>query len=158
MIPTSASTPPTRSSISWPSTGWRLTIVDSASVSLPGLVDDLVGHADLADVVQQRGELEVAAVARVEAEGSPTAQRERDDAVAVLAAGVGVVGLEQVAHQQRGAAIGVRQRERLVDARAPLAREEGEQPHDGKHDGHGERLALAGHAARMPIGRGRRRR
>ena len=91
---------------------------------LAGLVDDLVGDADLADVVQQRGELEVAPVARVEPEGVADGQGERDDAVAVLAAGVGVVGLEQVAHEQRGAAVGVRERERLVDVRAPLAREE----------------------------------
>jgi hypothetical protein len=96
--------------------------------------------------VQEGGELEVAPVARAEAEGIAHGQGERHDPVAVLAAGVGIVGLEQVAHQQRGAAVGVRQRERLVDVCAPLAREEGEQPHDGKHEGDGERLALAGHA------------
>ena len=128
---------------------------------LARLVDDLVGHADLADVVQQRGELEVAPVARVEAEGVADRERERDDAVAVLAAGVGVVGLEQVAHQQRGAAVGVRERERVVDARAPLAREEGEQAHERQHERDGERLALAGDAgedAHRARARRRRRR
>ena len=113
---------------------------------LARLVDDLVGHADLADVVQQRGELEVAPAASIELEGVADRKRERDDAVAVLTAGVGVVGLEQVAHEQSGAAVGVRERERLVDVRAPLAREECEQAHDRQHERHCERLALARHA------------
>ena len=79
-------------------------------------------------------------------EGVADREGERDDAVAVLTAGVGVVGLEQVAHEQSGAAVGVRERERLVDVRAPLAREEREQAHDRQHQRHRERLALARHA------------
>ena len=82
----------------------------------PGLVDDLVRDPDLADVVQQRDELGVAAAAASRPSTSATAIDERDD-VAAVRARVGVVGLDDVAEQQRRAAVGVAELERLVDAR-----------------------------------------
>ena len=91
----------------------------SSARQLAGLVEDLVGRLELADVVQQRAELEVALRDGVEAELAADGQREHDDALAVLAAGVGVVGLEHLAHQQRAAAVGVAERERVLDP--PLA-------------------------------------
>ena len=41
-------------------------------IELAGLVDDLLGDGDLADVVQERAELQVAALGRVEASALPT--------------------------------------------------------------------------------------
>ena len=85
-------------------------------VERAGLVDDLGGDADLADVVQQRNELGVAPVARVrDAELVADGEHEVDD-VAAVAAGVLVVGLDDVAEQEGGAAVRVAQLERVVDA------------------------------------------
>ena len=119
-----ASTPPTRSSICCPSTGWRLTISHSSRSSLPGLLMISLGTRDLADVVQQRAELEVAP--RRARRGRARRRRRATSAttpLAVLAAGVGVVGLEHVAHQQRGAAVGVAELDRVLDALLALAGE-----------------------------------
>jgi len=91
-------------------------------VSGPGLVDDLAGHADLADIVEQRSELGVAPVACVQVKAVADVKHERDD-VAAVAAGVRVVGLDDVAEQHRRAAIGMAELERVVDAGAPLAGE-----------------------------------
>ena len=82
-------------------------IVHSAFVELAGLVDDLLGDRDLADVVQQRAELEVAPPLCVEPELVGDVERERDHALAVLA-GVAVVCLDDVAEHERGAAVGAR--------------------------------------------------
>src|SRR4051794_19351318 len=103
-----------RSSIACPSAGWRFMTTHSAGSSLPRLVEDLVGDAQLADVVQERAELQLALVARVELKLLADLERERQHALAVLAAGVRVVGLEHLAHQQRGAAVGVRELERVL--------------------------------------------
>ena len=70
---------------------WVLIIAHSVGIELAGLVDDLLRDRDLADVVQQRRELEVAAALGVEAERVAHGERERDDVAAVLA-GVAVVG------------------------------------------------------------------
>ena len=91
-------------------------------VERAGLLDDLVRNPDLPDVVQQRDELAVATSFGVEAEPIAHAEHEVDD-VAAVAAGVGVVGLDHVAEQKRGAAVRVAQLERVIDAPAPLARE-----------------------------------
>ena len=64
-------------------------------VELAGLVDDLLGDRDLADVVQEGAELEVAALLGARAELVGDCQSEADDALAVLA-GVAVVGLDDV--------------------------------------------------------------
>ena len=106
-------------------------IFHSSSSSGPVLVDDLLRHGDLADVVEEGGELDVAALAQVEAELVGDAEREFDDAAAV-AAGVGVVGLDHVAEQQRRALVRLAQLERLVDAGLALAREHRE--HRGERD------------------------
>ena len=67
-----------------------------------GLVDDLLRHRDLADVVQQRGELGAAALGGRQAHLVRDLQRERDDGLAVEP-GVLVVVLDQVAEQDRRA-------------------------------------------------------
>ena len=59
---------------------WVLMISHSSGSSLPGLVDDLLGDRDLADVVQERAELEVPALLGVEAELVGDREREPDDA------------------------------------------------------------------------------
>ena len=120
MRPTSESTPPTRLSISSPSIVWRCMIFHSSSSSGPVLVDDLLRHRDLADVMEEGGELDVAALAKVEPERVGDAEREFDHAAAV-AAGVGVVGLDHVAEQHRRALVRLAQLERLVDPRLALA-------------------------------------
>ena len=74
-------------------------------VERAGLVDDLVRDRDLADVVQQRGELGRAAGLVVDAEVVGDRDGQLDDVLGVLA-GVLVVGLDDVAEQQRGAAVG----------------------------------------------------
>jgi len=93
-----------------------------------GLVEDLRRGAQLADVVQQRGELEVAALDRAEAHLVADAQHQRDDAPGVLAARVGVLGLERLAHQQRGPAVGLRERDGVLDPALALARQHRQQP------------------------------
>jgi hypothetical protein len=119
-----------------------LTISPLVGGQLAGLVDDRVGDADLADVVQQRAELEVALVAGVEADACADVECEGDDAARVLAAGVRVVGHEQLAHEQRGAAVGVAELDRVLDALLALPAEDGQQP-DERHE-HEQRQ----HAAR----------
>jgi hypothetical protein len=67
--------------------------------------------------LQQRGELEVAALDRAEAHLVADAQHQRDDAPGVLAARVGVLGLERLAHQQRCPAVGLRERDGAIALR-----------------------------------------
>ena len=124
--------PPTRSSILCPSSVWVLMIVPLVRVELAGLVDDLLGDRDLADVVQERGELEVAPPLGAQAEPVRHVEGQRDDAAAVLA-GVAVVGLDDVAEHQGGAAVGVAQLERALQAPATLVGEHGEET-EQRHD------------------------
>jgi hypothetical protein len=65
-------------------------------VELPRLVDDLRRNANLADVVQQRRELRVAPIARIELQPVGHLEDERHD-IAAVTAGVRVVGLHDVA-------------------------------------------------------------
>ena len=135
-------------------------IFHSSSSSGPVFVDDLLRHGDLADVVEEGGELDVAPLAQVEAELVGDAEREFDDAAAV-AAGVGVVGLDHVAEQQRRALVRLAQLERLADARLPLVREHrehpGERDHQHGHDRpdrdrrHGREQADRGEGAVEPV-------
>ena len=106
---------------------------------LGGLVDDLGGDPDLAHVVQQRHELGVAPAAGVEPELVGDTEAERDDVTAV-AAGVGVVRLDDVTQQERRPAIGVRELERVVDASAPLPCEDLEQARERQHEQEGRGL------------------
>jgi hypothetical protein len=52
----------------------------------------------------------------------------------VLAAGVRVVGLQHLAHEQGGAAVGVAELERVLDALLAFAPEGGEQAHEGHRE------------------------
>ena len=93
MTPTSVMLPPTLSSICWPATVCCCMIAHSSSSSGPALLMISFGHGDLADVVQQRAELDEPALVLVEAHLVGDLQRQRDDAVAVLAGVRVVVGL-----------------------------------------------------------------
>jgi hypothetical protein len=53
---------------------------------------------------------------------------------------VGIVGLDDVAEQQRGAAIRVRELERVVDPNLPLAREHEQQRDQRQYEAHGDGL------------------
>ena len=101
-------------------------IVHSFGVELAGLVDDLLGDRDLADVVQQGAELQVAALLGAQAELVGDREREADDALAVLA-GVAVVGLDYVSEYEGGAAVGVVELQQALQAAMTLTREHGEQ-------------------------------
>ena len=83
--------------------------------------------------MQQRHELGVAAATRVEPELLGHGDRERDD-VAAVRARVGVVGLDDVAEEERGAAVRVAELERVVDPAAPLAREGAQEPGEWEHE------------------------
>ena len=87
---------------------------------------------------------------------SADAEHEVDD-VAAVAAGVGVVGLDDVAEQERGAAVRVAELERVVDALLPLAREVAEQRHErqdeqrrARRDALASRTRRRGRPARAP--------
>ena len=102
--------------------------------------------------MEEGGELDVAALAQVEAELVGDAERELDDAAAV-AAGVGVVGLDHVAEQQRRALVRLAQLERLVDARLALVREHGEhRRRAGSPAGTTGPTEIAAKVASRPIG------
>ena len=132
-------------------------------VQLAGLVDDRVGDVDLADVVQQRAELGLAPHVLADAELLGDAHREVDDVLGVVA-GVLVVVLEQVAQQQRGAAVGAAELDRLGDPRLALAGEDGEQRDEREHEQRGRRARRrrrsrrAGRSGRAARRRGRPRR
>jgi len=122
MSPISLSVPPTRCSSRCPSIVCVSISCRSSGVSLPGYRDDLVRDRDLADVVQQGGELRL--LPRPWRDAHLVADRGREvDDVAAVGAGVGVVRLDHVAQQQGGAAVGGRQLEHVRDARRALARE-----------------------------------
>jgi hypothetical protein len=69
------------------------------------LVDDLLRDRHLADVMQERAELDVAALLGRELHPLRDGHRELDD-VARVHAGVGVVGVDDLGEHHRGAAIG----------------------------------------------------
>src|SRR6266851_4503679 len=94
------------------------------------LVDDLLRDADLADIVQQRCQLRLTPFAWGDFELVGDGERQFDD-VAAVAPRVGVVGLDDVAEDECGAAVGLRQLERTIDAPLPLASEDREQPDQG---------------------------
>ena len=116
------------------------------------LVDDLLRHGDLAHVVEQRAELDVAALPRAQPHGVGHRHRQRDDAAAVEA-GVLVVDLEHVAQQQRRAAVGAAQLDRLAHARAALEGEDEQQAGEREHEQHGVRArCTAAIATSRPTG------
>ena len=78
-----------------PSPVWRRTTSHSVRRQRAGLVDDLLRHPDLADVVQQRARTPSAAGSVAEAELVGDRDRELDDAAAVVAR-VAVVGADQL--------------------------------------------------------------
>ena len=111
-------------------------------VELARLVDDLLRDGDLADVVQQRAELEVAQLLGVEPERVADLDRERDDALRVLA-GVAVVGIDDVAEHERGAAVGVVELGEARHARCVArARRSARTPSSGSSGKDGPRAAL----------------
>ena len=93
--------------------------------------------------MQQRAELGGAARLVVDAELVGDRDGELDHVLGVLA-GVGVVGLDHVAQQQRGAAVGAGELDRLLDARRALAGEDREQPGERDDEEHGVRLVGGG--------------
>ena len=66
------------------------------------------------------------------------------DDVAAVQAGVCVVGLDHVAQQEGGAAVGLAELECRIDAGTSLAREQPEQPDQRQHEEDRERLGLGG--------------
>jgi hypothetical protein len=79
-------------------------------IELSGLVYDVLGNRDLAHVVQQRREFDVAAFPWVQPKLFCDCDRERDHASAVLA-GVAVVGLDDVTEDERRPTVGIVQLE-----------------------------------------------
>ena len=100
-----------------------------------------LGIADLAHVVQQRRELEVAPLARAAARARRRHAAQLDHVTAVHA-GVGVVGLDHVAEQEGGAAVGVAELELVVDPNPALAREDREQADQRQREHHAVRRGL----------------
>ena len=92
-------------------------------VELAGLVDDRVGDVDLADVVQQRPKLGLLPALLREAHVVGDARGQLHHVLGVVA-GVLVVVLEQLSQQQRRAAVGAAELDRLGDARVALAGED----------------------------------
>ena len=90
-------------------------------VELAGLVDDLRRDADLADVVQQRRRTRRRGDRPTRAPSSSQTREHEIDDVAAVDARVRVVGLDDVAEQERRAAVRVAQLERVVDPALPLA-------------------------------------
>jgi hypothetical protein len=115
------------------------------------LVDDLLRDGDLPDVVQQRGELEVAELGAGQPQPLAYRHRELDD-VAAVAAGVLVVELDDVAEQQRRAAVGGAELERLIDPPGALAREQPQQAMSGSSSSTAPGWSTATQATAKPIG------
>ena len=122
--------PPIRSSIFCPSTVWVLISSPLVRVELARLVDDLLGDRDLADVVQERAEFEVAPLLGVEAERVGDVEREPDDALAVRAR-VAVVGLDHVTEDERGPAVGAVQLDQALHALRALPANTASRPSSG---------------------------
>ena len=92
--------------------------------------------------MQQRPELELALIARVEAELLADGEREHEHALAVLAARVGVVGLEHLAHQQRAPAVGLAELQRVFDALVALPAQRRQQGEERQHEDDRRRLGV----------------
>ena len=134
---------------------WVSTSARSSGVSGPGLLMISFGIRILPDVVQQRHELGVAPGARVEPEFVRDRYRQRDD-VAAVRAGVAVVRLDHVAEQERGAAVGVAELERVVDACFSLARERAEEGDERQHEQDGRGVIGGSESGQVPDRRQRR--
>ena len=80
--------------------------------------------------MEKGGELELAELVLVESHLRPDRHHELDDVTAV-AAGIRVVGLDNVSEQKRGAAICAAQLEHRLHARASVAGEEHQQATEG---------------------------
>ena len=123
MRPTCPSSPPTRSSIRSPSIVCVSIIARSVVVERAGLVDDL--GRDRGSSRRRGGARRTRrrdARSRRQPSSSATAST-RSTTCTAVAAGVRVVGLDDVAEQERGAAVRVAELERVVDATAPLVPE-----------------------------------
>src|SRR4051794_13250874 len=108
-----------------------------------GLVDDLLGYADLADVVQQRAELDEPPLVLAEAELVCDRHRQRNDALAVRA-GVFVVLADQLAEQQRRAPVRPARLDLLIQPGAALLREHPHQQREREQQDEGVAAVLAG--------------
>src|SRR3954451_3440775 len=113
-----------------------------------GLVDDLLGHADLADVVQQRAELDEQPLVLAKPELVGDRNRQRDDPLAV-GAGVLVVLADQLAQQQRGALVRAAGLDLLIQARAALLCEHPHQQREREQQDEGVAAILAGERRRQ---------
>ena len=118
--------PPTRSSIRWPSTVWVLMICHSSLVELAGLVDDLLRHRRSCRRRAAGPRTRRCAGRRVEPELVGDLDGERTTPLRVLA-GVCVVRLDHVAEHERGAPVGVVELDELLQTAVALAREDAEQ-------------------------------
>ena len=94
------------------------------------LVQYLVGDRDLADVVKQRGDLELLARAVAEPQLVGDRGRELDHRAAVVR-GVVVLGLHDVGEHHDRPAVRLVELERRGDPIAPFGGEDPEQPHHG---------------------------
>ena len=103
------------------------------SVELPRLVDDLCGDADLADVVQHGGELDVASAGGVETQFHGHVNRQLDD-LAGVHAGVMVDRLDHVAQELRCAAVGGAERQRAAQSLLSLVGEQRQQSDQRKRE------------------------
>jgi hypothetical protein len=103
------------------------------------LVDDLFRDLHLADVVEECREFRLSPRTGVEAKLVGDVEDERDDVLA-MEARVGVVGLDHVPEQKRGAAICMRKLERVIDARFPFSREVRKEAHQWQAEQEGVRL------------------
>ena len=114
-----------------------------------GLVEDLLGGGELADVVHQRAELHQPPLHGVDVQLVGDVERELDDVVAVQPGVLVVVG-EHVAEQHRGAAVGGAELDRVAHALAALARERGEQARGRQDEQVGLRLHLGREGGEQP--------
>ena len=165
MWPTSCSDPPTCVRMSSPSIGVRLDQGALLGRERLRLLDDGLRDADLADVVQERGELGLRALRRGQLQHLCDPRDQLDDAAAV-AAGVLVVGFDDVAEKQHRAPVGHVQLLLLLEPLAPLAGEDRKQHGDREqqqervaHPDRGERREQAERREREvdAVGDGRHR-
>jgi hypothetical protein len=120
------------------------------------------GMRDLADIVQERGELGHPALPRHDTKAIADGQDEADNLAAVLA-GVGVVGVDDVPEEKRRAPVGSRELERGVESLTTLSREEAEQQDEREReeectllDGGGDREAESDRSDQRIEEKGRR--
>ena len=122
-------------------------IVHSSRVELAGLVHDLLRDRDLADVVEERGELQVAPPLVAQPELLSDGKRKLDHVSGVLA-GVVIVALDDVAEHERGPAVGAVELEQSAQAVTALVREDREQAehrHEVQDLGRGVMKVLSDH-------------